>query len=385
MASKRDYYEVLGVSKSATADEIKKAYRSLAKKYHPDVNKAANAEEKFKEVQEAYDILSDDKKKSMYDQFGFAGVDPNAAGPGGAGGFGGFSGFGGFGGFGDEGGIDLGDIFNSMFGTGRRSSTRDTTGPRKGNDKFVKLRIDFMDAVFGKKADITLNVDVECEHCHGSGANSPSDIQTCSRCHGSGKIRTVQNTIFGQMESQTICPDCHGSGKTIKKKCSSCGGSGYKSQRTTVELKIPAGIASHQQLRVAGKGDRGYNGGPNGDLYVEILVNDHKDFRREGSDIHITVPIGFADAALGCTLDVPTVYGDVELKIPEGIQDDQILRIRGKGLKELRGSGTGDQYVHVKVQTPTRLSKDQKALYEKLRELERGNSTFNKFKNTFKK
>jgi len=380
MANKRDYYEVLGVNKSATQDEIKKAYRSLAKKYHPDVNKAPDAEEKFKEVQEAYDILSDEKKKGMYDQFGFAGVDPNAPGGAGAGGFGGF---GGFQGFGDGEGIDLGDIFNSMFGGGPRRQ-RDTTAPRKGNDKFMKLRIDFMDAVFGKNVTLTINLDTPCEHCHGSGADSPNDVQTCNRCKGTGRVRTVQNTLFGQIQSEGVCPDCHGSGKIIKNRCKDCGGSGYKTKKTNIEVKIPAGIASHQQIRVAGKGDRGYNGGPNGDLYVEIQVSEHKSFRREGSDIHIDVPISFADAALGCTVDVPTVYGDVELKIPEGTQDGQILRIRGKGIKELRGNSNGDQYVHVIVKTPTKLGREERKLFEKLRDLEKGDSIFERFKRTFK-
>lgn len=379
MAEKRDYYEVLGVNKQASADEIKKAYRSLAKKYHPDVNKAPDAEAKFKEVQEAYDVLSDDKKKSMYDQFGFAGVDPQAGGQSGFGGFGGFPGF-------DDGeGIDLGDIFSSVFGGGRRSSRANTTGPRKGNDKFYKLRIDFMDSVFGKNTEFSINLDTPCEHCHGTGAENPSDIETCPTCHGTGKVTSVQNTFFGQMRNESVCPDCHGSGKHIKHKCSACNGTGYNTKKTTVEVKIPAGIASHQQLRISGKGERGYNGGPNGDLYVEIIVDEHKSFKRDGNDIHIEVPISFADAALGCSIDVPTVYGDVELKIPEGIQDGQIMRVRGKGFKDLRGNGQGDQYVHVVVKTPSKLSKEQKSLYEKLRDLEKGESIFTKFKNAFKK
>ena len=248
----------------------------------------------------------------------------------------------------------------------------------------MKLKIDFMDAVFGKNTTISLNLDVACEHCHGTGADSPSDIQTCNRCGGSGRVRTVQNTIFGQMQSEGICPDCHGSGKIIKKKCAKCGGSGYKSQRTNIEVKIPAGIASNQQIRLAGKGGRGINGGPNGDLYLEIVVSEHKLFKRQGSDIHIEIPLSFADAALGCTIDVPTVYGDVELKVPEGVQDGQILRIRSKGLKELRGNNNGDEYVHINIKTPTKLSKEQKDLFEKLRDLDKNDSVFDRFKRAFK-
>lgn len=383
MANKRDYYEILGINKSASPDEIKKAYRSLAKKYHPDINKEAGAEEKFKEIQEAYDILSDEKKKQMYDQFGHAGVDPNAAG---AGGFGG--GFGGFGGFGGDEGIDLGDIFSSFFGGGPNRSQRNTTSPRKGNDKFVKMKIDFMDAVFGKNTEININLDTQCEHCHGTGAESPSDIETCRRCNGQGVVYATQQSIFGTMRTQQVCPDCGGKGKTIRKKCPHCNGEGYNSKRTTVEVKIPAGIASRQQLRISGKGERGVNGGPNGDLYIEIIVNDHPQFRRDGKDIHIDVPISFTDAALGCTVDVPTAYGEVELKIPEGIQDGQILRIRGKGFKTIRGNETGDQLVHINIKTPTKLSREEKELYEKLRDLEKrssGGSIFEKFKKAFRK
>ncbi len=379
MANKRDYYEVLGISKSATQDEIKKAYRSLARKYHPDINKEPDAEEKFKEVQEAYDILSDEKKKQMYDQFGHAGVDPNAAG--GAGGFGGFGGF-------DGEGFDFGDIFSSFFGGGARRSQSASTGPRKGNDKFIKLKISFMDAVFGKTTDISINLDTKCEHCNGTGAEKPSDIETCRRCNGQGVVNVTQQSIFGTVRSQQVCPECGGKGKTIKKKCPHCNGEGYTSKKTNVEVKIPAGIASHQQLRITGKGERGYNGGPNGDLYIEIIVADHQQFRRDGKDIHIDVPISFTDAALGCVVDVPTAYGEVELKIPEGIQDGQMLRIRGKGFKSIRGNEVGDQIVHINIKTPTKLSKEEKELYEKLRDLEKkvsGGSIFEKFKKAFKK
>lgn len=377
MAQKRDVYEVLGISKSASPEEIKKAYRTLAKKYHPDVSKEANTETKFKEVQEAYDILSDEKKKQLYDQFGHAGVDPQAAG--GAGGFGGFGG-------GDFGGVDLGDIFNSFFGGGRGSAAK-RTGPAKGEDKFYQMKISFMDAVKGKTTEITIQQEVDCSVCHGSGAQTPHDVETCSRCHGSGTIASQSRTPFGVFQNQSVCPDCNGTGKIIKNKCSHCNGAGYEKIKTTIELKIPAGINSQQQIRVPNKGGRGINGGPSGALYVEIIVASDPVFKRNGVDIYIDVTIPFPDAALGCTLEVPTVYGDVELKIPEGINDGQKLRIKGKGIKELRSTQVGDQFVTVNVKAPTKLTKEEKELYEKLRSLEKAqsNSMFSKFKKAFKK
>ena len=376
MASKRDYYEVLGVSKSASLDEIKKNYRKLAKKYHPDINKEPGADEKFKEVQEAYDVLSDDKKRQLYDQFGHAGVDPNAAGQGG------FSGFGNFG-FGDF-GVDIGDIFSSFFGGGARRTSR--TGPRQGADRFIQLKIDFLDAIFGKKKDITLNLDSMCETCKGSGAQSSSDISKCSRCNGSGIITSRQVTAFGTIQTQRDCPDCQGSGKIIKNKCNKCNGEGYITKRTTLEVNIPAGINSGQQLRMSGRGERGENGGPNGDLYIEIIVGKHPVFEREGRDIKISIPISVIDAVLGNKIDVPTVYGTVEMEIPSGTQSGQIFKLRGKGVKDMRSDNYGDQYVKVDVQIPTKLSKQERELYSKLREQEKksgGNSFKDWFKRTF--
>jgi molecular chaperone DnaJ len=377
MANKRDFYEVLGISKSASNDEIKKAYRALAKKYHPDINKASDAEAKFKEIQEAYEVLSDEKKRQAYDQFGHAGVDPQAN----AGGFGGFGGFGG-----DFGGVDLGDIFNTFFGGGARTSQR-SAGPRRGEDRFFQMKIDFMDAVNGKNTDLTLTMDVDCSHCHGTGGETHSDVQTCSRCGGSGTIIQQQAAMFGTIRTQTACPDCGGTGKTIRNRCHVCGGGGTEKKKVTVEVKIPAGIASGQQLRVSGKGFRGSSGGQNGDLYIEIIVADHPLFRRDGRDIHIEVPISFSDAALGCKIDVPTVYGDVELNVPEGIQSGQIMRLKSKGLKDIRGNGMGDQFVHIDVKTPNRLSKEEREYYQKLRDLESksNNSIFEKFKRAFRK
>lgn len=371
MAEKRDYYEVLGISKGASDDEIKRAYRKMAKKYHPDVNKEPGAEEKFKEINEAYEVLSDPQKKATYDQFGHAGMD-GAAGLGG-----GFSGFGG-GGFG---GFD--DIFSSFFGGGfGGGGRRASNGPRKGNDRFMQMTIDFMDAIFGVNKKITIEVDEPCDHCHGTGARSQSDIQTCPTCHGSGYVVTQQRTPLGVMQSQSVCPDCHGSGKKILHTCDHCHGRGYEHKRVELDIKIPAGVQSGQQLRISGKGERGANGGPNGDLFIEVLVRRHKTFVRDGNDIRISVPISALDAILGTKIDVPTVYGDVELTIPAGTQYGQQFRLKGKGVKGART--TGDQYVEVTVEIPTKISREEKELYEKIKAKKGHESPFEKFKKAFR-
>ena len=377
MANKRDYYEVLGVEKSASNDEIKRAYRKLAKKYHPDINKEPDAEEKFKEVQEAYEVLFDADKRAAYDRMGHAAFEQ------GAGGFGGgFGGFGGFqGGFDD---IDLGDIFGSFFGGGSTRSQR-RTGPIRGEDRFMQLEIDFMDAIKGKKSEIKINFDEQCPHCNGTGAKSSSDVQTCSKCGGTGSVRVQQRTAFGTFVNTTTCPDCGGTGKIIKEKCPHCNGQGYNNKRVTVELNIPAGINTHQQLRVQGRGYRGSNGGSNGDLYVEIIVKSHPHFIRDGKNIHITIPVSVVDATLGCEVDVPTVQGDVSIRIPEGTQPGAVLRLKGKGVKDLRNETYGDQFVKVEIKIPTKLSKEEKELYSKLRTASSSKSIFDAFKKTFKK
>ncbi len=375
MSTKRDYYEILGLSKDATENDIKKAYRTLAKKYHPDVNKAADSEDKFKEINEAYEILSDPQKKASYDQFGHAGMEG--------------AGFGGFGGFGGSGGgfEDLSDIFGSFFGGGfGGTSSRRTnpTGPRKGQDLFMNMKIDFMDAIFGKTETITLDVDEQCSECLGSGAKSKNDVKVCNRCHGQGTVTTQQRTAFGVFQSQNVCPDCNGTGKTVLNKCPKCKGSGYEHKRINVDVKIPAGIQTGQQLRVSGKGEKGNNGGPNGDLYIEIVVNKHRYFEREGKDIYISIPISVVDATLGCQIDVPTVHGDVELTIPSGTQNGTKFRLKGKGVKDIRSNTSGDQFVEVKLEVNNKLSKEEKDLYEKIRKIGEKDSVFSKFKKAFK-
>ena len=377
MADKRDYYEVLGLSKNASADDIKKAYRKLAKQYHPDVNKAPDAEAKFKEINEAYEVLSDPQKKATYDQFGHSGMDGFSQG---------FSG--GFGGMNMD---DLGDIFSSFMGGmgsgfsgfnfGGSSSRR--TGPMKGENRYMSMDIDFLDAVHGVDKLVNLSVEKKCEYCDGTGAASRSDIETCSTCRGSGRFMRQSRTPFGVIQQQTSCPDCKGTGKRIKKICPHCGGNGYNTVKEQVEVSIPAGISSGQQVRLSGYGERGSNGGPNGDLYIEIRVRPHKYFRREGNNIHISVPISAVDATLGTTVDVPTAPGDVELTIPAGTQPGQQLRLRGYGIKDLRSNSMGDQIVDVQVEIPKKLSREEKELYETLAKRKK-ESVFDRFKKNFK-
>ena len=377
MAEKRDYYEVLGVSKGASDDEIKRAYRKLAKKYHPDLNKEPDAAEKFKEVNEAYEILSDPQKRQSYDQFGFAGTDPN--------GFGGFNGASGFGGF--------DDIFSSFFGgsgfsgaSGFGGQTRTSRGPQKGNDRFMRISVSFMDACFGKTETVNLTVDEPCPHCHGTGAETPNDVVTCPDCHGSGVVDMIQSTMFGRIRTQSECPKCHGSGKYIRKACHVCGGSGYERKRSSVDIKIPAGISSGQQMRVAGKGERGVNGGPNGDLYIEINVEPHQYFTRNGKDILLDIPVSAVDATLGTTIEVPTVYGDVSMKIPQGTQDGARLRLKGKGVVDIKSGKQGDQLCTVRIKIDTELSRKEKELYQQLQALQgkgKAGSIWEKFKRQF--
>ena len=356
MAEKRDYYEVLGIAKSASADEIKSAYRKLAKKYHPDLNPGdKEAEEKFKEVGEAYEILSDQQKRARYDQFGHAGVDPNYGA--GAGGFGG-----GFGGvdFGDLFG-DLGDIFG--MGGGRRRAN--PNAPRKGGDIRVSLVLSFMEAVHGCTKTVSVNRQDVCTECGGSGAAKGTSPDTCPDCHGTGYVTVQQRTPFGVMQSSQPCTRCGGKGKIIQSPCSKCHGSGKTSSTKRVEVKVPAGIDDDQSLCLQGLGDAGVNGGPNGDLYVIVTVRPDAMFERDRFDVHVTVPITYSQAVLGAEVEVPTIDGKVKYDVPEGTQSGTVFRLRGKGIQYIRGRGRGDQYVHVVVEIPKKLTKTQREALKK--------------------
>ena len=374
MAEKRDLYEVLGVNKKASKDEIKSAYRKLAKKYHPDNHETGNAD-KFKEVQEAYDVLYDDQKRSAYDQFGFAAFEQGAGQPGSNPFEGGF-------GFGQD--VDLSDIFSSFFGGGR--SRRASNGPRRGNDNIIRVKVDFMDTITGCDIEIPLTVDEPCKGCNGTGAKTPNDIKTCPTCNGRGSIRTQRRSLFGMVEQDEACMRCDGKGKIITAQCPLCGGRGYSRVKKNIKVHVIAGINNGQQIRVQGMGERGANGGPNGDLYVEVNVKPHQYFKRDGNDIHINIPLDFVDAILGTSIDVPTVYGDTTLTIPSGTQPGQIFRMKGQGVKDLRSGRPGDQYVHLEIKMPTSLSKEQKELLTKYRETsKKDDSFFARFKRMFKK
>jgi len=354
--AKRDYYEVLGVSKGASKDEIKSAYRKLAKQYHPDVNHDPDAPKKFEEVQEAYDILYDDSKRQQYDQFGHAAFEQGGAGAGGNP-FGG--GFGGQGGFQD---VDLGDIFSSFFGGGARSRARESTGPRRGRDSLTHVTISFMDAINGTRITLPVDYDEPCDHCHGTGAENASDVTTCPYCGGRGYTLHTQRTLFGTMQTEGPCEHCGGTGKIVKGRCKTCGGSGYHRVHKDLDVNIPAGINEGQQVRVKGKGERGTRGGENGDLYIEVRIKKDNKFTRDGNDIHVELELSFVDCALGQTIDVDTVYETVEVTIPAGTQPNALLKLKGKGIKDLRTGRPGDQFLHIKVCTPTNLSHTEKEL-----------------------
>lgn len=351
---KRDYYEVLGVSKGASDDEIKKAYRKLAKKYHPDMNPGdKEAEAKFKEVNEAYSILSDKEKRARYDQFGHAGVDPNygAGGPGG-----------GFGGF-DMGDIDLGDIFGSFFGGGFGGfggGGQRRNGPQKGESLRANLTITFEEAAFGCEKEINLNRTEECDACHGSGCEPGTTAETCPDCRGTGVVRVQQRTGGFAFSSTAPCSRCRGTGKIIHSPCKSCGGSGSVKKSKRITVTIPAGIDDGQAISLRGQGNAGKNGGPAGDLIVGVRVKPHPQFRRDGTTVLYEQPVSFFQAAMGAELEIPTIDGKVKYTLPAGTQPGTTFRLRGKGIPELRGRGRGDQYVTVRVQVPTSLNSEQK-------------------------
>lgn len=343
----QEFYDRLGVSKDASQDEIKKAYRKLSKKYHPDINKEAGAEEKYKEVQEAYETLGDEQKRASYDQFGPAGA--NGGFGGGAGGFGGFDGAG-FGGF--------EDIFSSFFGGG--GGMRNPNAPRQGDDLQYRVNLSFEEAIFGVEKEVSYNREASCSTCSGTGAKPGTSPVTCGRCHGQGVINVDTQTPLGMMRRQVTCDVCHGTGKEIKEPCTTCHGTGHEKKTHKVSVKIPAGVETGQQIRLQGQGEAGFNGGPYGDLFVIINVLPSNKFGRNGSTIYYTMNINFVQAALGDTVEIPTVHGDVEMTIPAGTQTGKTFRLKGKGAPKLRGGGQGDQHVTVNIVTPTKLNEAQK-------------------------
>lgn len=355
--NKRDYYEVLGVDRSASDDELKKAYRKAAKKYHPDLNPGdAAAEKAFKEVNEAYEVLSDKEKRSRYDQFGHAGVDPNFGAGGGYGG--GFNG--------DFG--DLGDIFGSFFGGGFGGSRRaNPNAPRRGNDASAAVNISFEEAAKGCKQTVKVTKIETCDECGGSGAKKGTSSKTCPVCHGTGQVTSSQRTPFGVFQTQTVCSNCNGSGKVIENPCTKCNGKGRIRHTVQETVDIPAGIDDGQVIRLRGKGDSGVNGGPSGDLNITVNVRPHPIFSRNGYDVYCEIPITFVEAALGGDITVPTLDGKVKFTIHEGTQPGDEFKLRGKGIQRLNYSGRGDQYVKITVEVPKNLSHEQK---EKLKEFE---------------
>lgn len=352
MADKQDYYETLGVNKGASDDEIKKAYRQMAKKYHPDMNPGnAEAEQKFKEVNEAYEVLSDSDKRAKYDQYGHAAFDPSA----------GFGGGGGFGGF----DFDMGDIFSSFFGGGfgggSRSGSR-ANAPIAGDDIGVRVVLSFEEAAFGCKREISFARVQKCKECSGSGAKKGTSAEKCTKCGGRGTVTVQQRTAFGIMQSTKACPDCGGTGKIIKTPCENCRGKGYEKVNKKLTVTIPAGIDDGERSAIRGQGNEGRNGGPNGDLIIHVSVRPHPIFERDGYDIYCEVPVTFAEAALGAKIKIPTLEGEMDYDIPEGTQTGTVFTIKGKGITAINSRGKGNLYVKIVVETPKSLSSEQKKL-----------------------
>ncbi|MDE6034372.1 MAG: molecular chaperone DnaJ [Ruminococcus sp.] len=384
MAEKRDYYEVLGLQKGASKDDIKKAYKKKAREYHPDLHPDdPTCEDKMKEVNEAYEVLSDADKKARYDQFGHAGVDPSYGG--GAGGF-----TGGMGGF-----TDMGDIFENIFGgfgfNGGSSSRTNANAPRRGSDIQSSVSISFMEACEGVRKEININRMSTCDACKGTGSENSSATEVCPDCNGRGTVRTTQNTLFGAIQSNKTCPRCGGKGKIIKNPCQKCRGNGRLRVQKTVSVDIPAGIDDRQTIRLGGQGDCGTNGGANGDLLLNVSVKSHTIFKRDGFDIHCDIPVTYMEAVLGAEITVPTIDGDVKYTISEGTQTGTVFRLKGKGVKKLNRSERGNQYVTIYVEVPKNLTKRQKDL---LREFEasltdknyaKRQSFFDKLKKRFEK
>jgi molecular chaperone DnaJ len=353
LANKRDFYDILGVARNATDDEIKKAYRKLAMKYHPDRNPdSKEAEGKFKEAKEAYEMLSDPQKRAAYDQYGHAGVDPNMGGFGGGGQ--------GFGGFSDA----FGDIFGDIFGGGGSRGGRGGPQVYRGADLRYSMEITLEEAAHGHETQIRVPSWSNCDSCGGDGAEPGSKVETCTTCHGAGQVRVAQ----GFFSMQQTCPRCSGSGKYIPKPCKKCHGAGKIKSQKTLEVKIPAGIDDGMRIRSSGNGEPGVNGGPSGDLYVEVHIKEHPVFQREGEDLHCEMPISFIDAALGGEIEVPTLSGKASFDVPEGTQSGRVFRLRSKGIKSLRTALPGDLYIHVQVETPVKLNETQKDLLRKFDE-----------------
>ncbi len=347
--AKKDYYDTLGVEKSASGADIKKAYRQLAKKYHPDINKEDDAAQNFKDVNEAYQVLSDDEKRSQYDQFGHSAFESG----GGSGGYGGFSGFDGF-----------SDIFDSFFGGGGSRARRN--GPMRGSDVEVQLRIEFEEAAFGVKKNIKITRKENCDTCEGTGAKKGTNIKTCETCGGAGQVRQAQRSILGMIENIVTCPRCGGSGKQIETPCNACGGTGRANKQQTINVTIPAGIDNGQILTLSGQGEAGIRGGGSGDLHVHILVKPHKRFVREGYNLKLDMDISFAQAALGCELEIPTLEETIKYTIPPGTQTATTFRLRGQGIKYLRTDKKGDLFIKVNVVVPKKLTDEQKELILRL-------------------
>ena len=371
--AKRDYYEVLGVSKDATEDEIKSAFRKKAKEFHPDINKSPDAPEKFKEAQEAYACLSDKENRAKYDQFGHAAFE-NSYGNAGGGSYQGGNPFGNF---------DFGDIFDDLFSGGFGgfggfgSSSRNTTRARKGADTLYGMKIDFMDAVYGTKKDIELEYYENCDDCDGKGGHGET---ICSACNGKGTVIRQTNTILGTIQTRSTCPECNGKGKTYKSRCNTCKGNGKVKVTKTLTIDIPAGIDDGEQLRVSGKGEPGLNGGPNGDLYIEIRITPHEFYKREGNDVYVDMPVTITDLCLGCKKTVKTMDGYVDIKIKEGSQPGDILRVKGKGINNPDSWKKGDFYLVLKLIIPTSLSRKQKSILEDLEDTDLEDSIeFKKF------
>ena len=374
MAEKRDYYEVLGIQKGASEDEIKKAYKKLARKYHPDMNPGdKEAEEKFKEVNEANEVLSDPEKKARYDQFGFAGVDPNYGAGAGGGAYGGGFDFG-----------DLGDIFGSFFGGAFGGQRRNPNAPQRGESIRASVSISFTEAAFGCEKSVTIERSEQCPTCKGSGCAPGTTPEICPDCHGSGTVQTRRQTPMGVFASNGPCRKCGGTGRLIHQPCSDCRGSGAVRKRRTIKVNIPAGIDHGQTISLRGQGGAGKNGGPAGDLLITVMVQPHEIFRRDGVDVFCEAPITFTQAVLGAELEIPTIDGKVKYSIPEGTQTGTVFRLKGKGVPVLNGRGRGDQYVTVVIETPRSLNKEQKEALRRFSET-LGENNYEKRKSFFKK